>query len=74
MGNAFCIIALTKASLPIVDLLNPLAAKFFSTFSTAPLAHAGIVPVSIPSNKVVICEDTKASVGKEATAACTAGG
>ena len=74
IGNAFCIIAFTNASLPIEDLLKPLAAKFFSTFSTAPLAHVGILPVSIPSNKVLICVDTKASVGNEATCACTAVG
>ncbi len=74
IGKAFCIIAFTKASLPIEDLLKPLAAKFFSTFSTAPLAHVGICPVSIPSNKDVICVDTKASVGKEATEAWTAAG
>ena len=74
IGNAFCIIAFTNASLPIEDLLKPLAAKFFSTFSTAPLAHVGICPVSIPSNKVLICVDTKASVGNEATCACTAVG
>ena len=74
IGNAFCIIAFTKASLPIEDLLKPLWAKFFSTFSTAPLAHVGICPVSIPSNKLLICVETKASVGNDAIEACTAVG
>ena len=74
IGKADCMIAFIKASLPIEDLLKPLAAKLDSTLSTAPLAHAGIFPLSIPSSRVDICEDTKASVGKEATAAWTAGG
>ena len=74
IGIADCIIAFTNASLPIEERDNPLCANWLSTASTAPLAHAGIVPVSIPLNKVSNCEETKVVVGMAATCACTAVG
>ena len=54
IGIADCIIAFTNASLPIEERDKPLCAKLASTASTAPLAHAGIVPVSIPLIKLII--------------------
>ena len=74
IGIADCIIELINASLPTEERLIPLCANWASTASTALLAHAGIVPVSIPCIKVCNCADTKVVVGKAATCACTAVG
>ena len=74
IGIADCIIELINASLPTEERLIPLCANWLSTASTAALAHTGIVPVSIPCNKVCNCADTKVVVGKAATCACTAVG
>ena len=65
---------MNKESLPTVETLRPLEAIPALTASTAGLAHAGIVPSSIPPNKFSICEDTKASVGSAAIAALTSTG
>ena len=50
-------------SLPTVEADIPLLANICSTCATAGLAHTGISPFSIPSNKPFICVDTKASSG-----------
>ena len=53
-----------KESLPTVEADKPRSARAASTLSVAGFAHKGISPSFIPSNKVAICVDTKASTGK----------